>query len=90
MNVTIRLPPALSDRIGSRGSFAVKAETVHACLQQAAEDYPQLNEFLWQADGRLNPVLHIFLQDEILHDGDLKRTVKPGDCIDIIPAIEGG
>ncbi len=90
MRVILRLPPALSERIGSRGEIPVEGESVLECLRAAASLYPDLGGLIWRENGQINPVIHIFHQEDLLHADDLQRRVKDADCIDVIPAIEGG
>jgi molybdopterin converting factor small subunit len=90
LTVTVRLPPALSERIDSRGEIAVTGDNIRTCLQAAAARYPVLGSLIWPRKHRLNPVILIFHNSELIREEQLNRPVADGDEIDVVPAIEGG
>lgn len=90
MTIYVRLPPALSERIGSPGLITVTGAHVIDCLQSAVKQFPELGKILWRETDQLNPVILIFLNEDLLRASDLNRAASDGDNIDVIPAIEGG
>ena len=88
--IEIHLHPNLSERIGSPGKISVEGEMPRDCLMAAAIQYPDLGKILWRQGDQINPAVLLFLNDELIRESDLERELKPGDQIDIIPAIAGG
>ena len=41
-------------------------------------------------DGALNPMMAVFLNDELVEPGKLDTSIKPGDEIDLLAAVSGG
>lgn len=56
----------------------------------AVIQYPDLGKILWPQGDQINPAVLLFLNDELIRETDLECELKPGDQIDIIPAIAGG
>ena len=88
--IEIRLHPNLSELIGSPGKISVGGETPRDCLMAAVVQYSALGKILWRPRNQINQAVLLFLNDEHIHETDLERKLKPGDQIDIIPAIVGG
>ena len=88
MSVRVRLPALFADRIG--GVVDTTAPTVEAALREVGRRYPALATLVLASDGRVNPVIVVFLNDQQLPADRLGAPVRAGDEIDIVPAIEGG
>ena len=89
--VTVRIPTALRPLTGANKSVAVAGATVREVLGTLSEQFPELGQRLFKAEGELNGFINIYLNDEdIRFMSDLDTAVKPGDSVSIIPAIAGG
>ena len=90
MSVQVRLPALFADRIDGVGTVEVAATTVAGALRALTDHHAELASLVWTAEGALNPVMVLFLNDRQLAGGGLSETVQAGDQLEIIPAIEGG
>lgn len=90
MSVCVRLPALFADRIAGVNAIDVPAHTVQDALQALAARYPALRNLVVGPTGEINPMMVVFLNDEQLSSGQLTFSVRDGDEIEIIPAIEGG
>jgi len=87
--VRIRFTSLFAERIGGISSVEVAATTVGAALHALTELYPELLRLVW-TDGKLNPVMAVFLNERQLGADELGTDLKPRDQIDIVPAVSGG
>ena len=90
MSVRVRFPALFADRIGGVSRVEVPATTVDDALRAVTERYGELRTLILAANGAINPVMIVFLNDQQLAADQLEMPVKPGDEIQIVPAIEGG
>ena len=88
--VEIRLPALFADRIDGVSTVEVAATTVEGALRALTDQHAALTTLVWTADGALNPMMVLFLNDRQLAGNGLARTLHAGDRLEIIPAIEGG
>jgi len=88
--VRIRFTSLLGQRIGGISSVEVPAATVAAALRALTDRYPAVTRLVWSEENVLNPVMAVFLNDQLLAATELNVAVKPGDQIDIVPAVSGG
>jgi len=86
----IRFTNMFAERIGGIGSVDVRAATVESALRALTDRHPQLTPLVWAADGTINPVMAVFLNDRQLGVHEFASALKPEDQIDIVPAVEGG
>ena len=90
MTVCVRLPALFANRIAGVNTVDVPARTVQDALRTLAARYPKLRNLVVGPTGEINPMMVVFLNDEQLSSGQLAFSVRDGDEIEIIPAIEGG
>jgi len=88
--VRIRFTTLFAERIGGISSVEVPATTVESALRALTDRHPQLTPLVWTRGGSLNLVMVLFLNDRQLAPHEVAAAVKPGDEIDIVPALEGG
>ena len=86
----IRFTNLFAERIGGVNSVDVPAATVVSALRALTDRHPTLTTLVWAKDGKLNPVMVVFLNDQQLGAAEMGKPVGPGDEIDIVPALEGG
>ncbi|MDP6582490.1 MAG: MoaD/ThiS family protein [Vicinamibacterales bacterium] len=90
MSVRVRLPALFADRIDGIDRVEVEAATVESALRALTDRHAELAALVWTADGTLNPLVILFLNDRQLDRSGIDETVRSGDQLEIIPAIEGG
>jgi len=88
--VRIRFTTFLGERIGDISSAEVSATTVGSALRALTDRYPELVRLIWIGDDVVNPMLAVFLNDQLVEPGRLGTSVKPGDEIDLLAAVSGG
>ncbi|MBI2832902.1 MAG: MoaD/ThiS family protein [Acidobacteria bacterium] len=88
--VRIRFTTLFAERIGGISAVEVSAGTVESALRALTDRHPELVPLIWKDEGTVNPVIVLFLNDRQLGPRQFGASVKPGDEIDIIPALEGG
>ena len=90
MSVRVRLPSLFADRIDGVSTVEVTATTVTDALRALTNRHAELTTLVWTGDGALNPLVILFLNDRQLPRSGIDETVRSGDQLEIIPAIEGG
>lgn len=89
--VSIRLPAALAERVGSATVASVEAKDVHGALAALGRAYPEVAQLLYTPEGTIRPFVNIFLGDRAVSgDAGATETVRHGDELRIVPSIAGG
>jgi len=89
--ITVFIPTPLRKFTGDAASIAVRANTVGEAMQGLATSFPDLHQYLFDAEGNIRKFVKVFVGDSDIHQLNGEATaVKPGDEISIIPAIAGG
>ncbi len=88
--IRVRLPALFADRIDGVSTVEVGATTVAGALRALTDRHAELTSLVWTGDGALNPLVILFLNDRQLPRSGVDETVRSGDQLEIIPAIEGG
>ena len=87
----VALASALAALDGGATELELDGATLREVLLNLAQSRPGLGRLLWKADGVFNPALAVFLNDRIIRvEQGLDSTVKAGDEIAVISALEGG
>ena len=90
MSTRVRFPAFFADRIGGVSTVEVSATTVQDALRAVSNRYRELAPLVFTANGAVNPMMVVFLNDTQLSVEQLQSPIKSGDEIQIVPAIEGG
>jgi molybdopterin converting factor small subunit len=88
--VRIRFTTFFGERIGGISSVEVSATTVRSALRALTDRYPELSRLLWIGEDAINPMMAVFLNDQLVEPAKLGTAVKPGDEIDLLAAVSGG
>ncbi len=88
--VQIRLSHFLEERIGGVSCVYVSADTVRKALETLTDRHPQLARSIWIRDGVVNPIMAVFLNDELIGPDRLEAPVKSGDQVVLVAAVAGG
>ena len=88
--VRIRFTTFLGERIGGISSVEVSATTVGSALRALTDRYPELARLVWTGEDVINPMMAVFLNDQLVEPGQLGTALKPGDEIDLLAAVSGG
>jgi molybdopterin converting factor small subunit len=68
----------------------VKGETVGDCLDHLAQEYPGLDEALFEKKGKLRSHIEVFLNLQTTYPQELAMPVKDGDEIHVAVMLAGG
>ena len=90
MSVRVTFSSLYSDRIDGVGSVQLDGSTVGQVLEALTARFPALGPLVWSSTSTLNPVTILFLNDEQLVEPVLQTSVRDGDEVMMVPAIEGG
>ena len=89
--VKVHIPGELRIQVDNQNFVELAGESVQEVLAQLASSYPVFGKRLFNAEGRLNRYINVYLNDEdIRFLQNLETPVQGGDEISIVPAIAGG
>jgi molybdopterin converting factor small subunit len=87
---TIRIPTPLRQYTENQSAVSVEGATAGDVLKQLAQNYPQLQQHLFE-DGKLRSFVNVYLNEEDIRYLDGEETViRDDDTLMIIPSIAGG
>ncbi|HEY95342.1 MAG TPA: MoaD/ThiS family protein [Dehalococcoidia bacterium] len=90
MSVKIHIHPSLRHITDDREVVEVDGNNVGECFKNLVAEFPELDEWLFEAKGKLSKYIDIFVNDESAHPDELVKPVKNGDEIYILMQIAGG
>ena len=90
MPVTINIPPYLRQYTADNATVTVKGKNVKSCLRALIEQYPQLNDLLFDVDNRIHNYISLFIGGDNVYSDTLEKPVKDGDTMHLIYIIGGG
>jgi molybdopterin converting factor small subunit len=67
----------------------VEGETVGGCLQRLVEKYPPLEKEIFK-NGKLNPLIEVYLDGASAYPNEMLKPVKDGDRIDLVYMLSSG
>ena len=68
----------------------VKGSTTGECLNDLAQQHPELAKILLNKDGSLLHTYDVFINGESAYPNEMNKPVKDGDKLYIVPIIHGG
>jgi len=90
VSVKIHIHPFLSQHTNNQDVVEVNGSTVGQCLEQVVARFPELKQWLFEKDGKLNRLVEIYVNMESSYPEELAKPVKDGDELHIIIIISGG
>jgi hypothetical protein len=90
MGVTVNLHRVFKMYCGNLDKIEVKGATVHECLRQMILMYPDLEKAIFVEDGKLHPLIEVYVNSSSAYPDALKKEVYDGDKIHIIHTLAGG
>jgi len=67
----------------------VEGRTVGECLQRLVKKYPPLEKEIFK-NGKLNPLIEVYLDGASAYPNELLKSVKDGDKIDLVYMLSSG
>jgi len=92
MNMTtLKIPTPLRYYTGGNAEVAVNGSDVAAAMRNLVEQYPTLEQHLYNGKGEMRAFVNLFLgQDNIKDLQGLETPLNDGDTLRLIPSIAGG
>ncbi|MDR1488018.1 MAG: MoaD/ThiS family protein [Deltaproteobacteria bacterium] len=91
MSITLLMPTALRGFTDGKSEISLDGETVGQVLLALAKAYPDISTHLFDEAGELRSFINVFINGEnAKSSGGLKRAVKDGETLMLVPAIAGG
>ena len=87
----VLIPTPLRGYVGKQDVVQVDGETVGELLQNLSAKYPELQNHLYNEDGRLRSFVNVYVNDDDIRYLQKEDTpVAEGDTISIVPSVAGG
>jgi molybdopterin converting factor small subunit len=90
ISVKISIHKTHRQHTGGLATVEVKGETVGGCLKDLVERHPGMGKVLFKPDGKLHPLIEIYLNMKSAYPDELKKPVRDGDDIFITLMLAGG
>lgn len=89
--VTVRIPAPLRSFVDGRAELVVEADRVDTLLDRLAVEHDGLVQRILTPERELRPFVNIFVDEQRLRGSEaLRRELRPGQVVSIIPAVAGG
>jgi sulfur-carrier protein len=91
MKIKVRVPLSFQIFTGNKAEFESSGESVEELLANITNQYPGIQEMLYDEEGRVSSALSMFLNGKIIRLTEKeKKSLKEGDEILIMQLIAGG
>jgi molybdopterin converting factor small subunit len=87
----IQIPSPFRPYTNDLKQVEIQGETIGAVLKQLAQDFPNLQKYLFDAQGGLQPYVNLFLNEDDVRTLQGQDTpVGEYDRLRIVPSMAGG
>jgi sulfur-carrier protein len=90
MSIEIVIPPLISRYSNNLDGVEVDGGTVGECLNRLIEQFPEIEDKLFNEDGILYSHFSLFINGESTSRDNLSESVSDGDVILLLIPIAGG
>ena len=88
---TLKIPTPLRQYTNGQAEVAVSGSNVASAMKNLVEQYPALEQHLYNGDGEMRAFVNLFLGENNTRDlQGLETPLNEGDTLRIIPSIAGG
>jgi molybdopterin converting factor small subunit len=88
---TLKIPTPLRYYTNGQAEVAVNGTDVATAMRNLVEQYPTLEQHLYNGKGEMRAFVNLFLgQDNIKDLQGLETPLNDGDTLRLIPSIAGG
>lgn len=89
--IQVRVTAVLQKLTGGQKAVEASGASIGEVLEDIDRRFPGFKAQLFSDDGKLQRFVNVYLNDEdIRYTGGTETAVKPGDKLDILPALAGG
>src|SRR5215211_6156794 len=89
--VNVRVTAVLQKITGGQKNVEARGTTVAQVFEDVEAKHPGFKAQVYAPDGKLHRFVNIYLNDEdIRYTGGIDTEIKPGDTLDVLPALAGG
>jgi molybdopterin synthase sulfur carrier subunit len=90
MSIRVNIHPALYHLTNNQDVVEVNGSTVGQCLNHLVEQFPAIEQALFDGKNKLLNYVDIYVNLESIFPEELAKKVKDGDELHILPMILGG
>jgi len=90
VSVKINIHPFFSHLINDQAVVEVNGNTVGQCLERLVAQFPEVRNWLFEKDGKVNRLVDIYVNGESAYPEELAKPVKDGDELHTVVIIAGG
>jgi molybdopterin synthase sulfur carrier subunit len=91
MAIVVRIPGPLKSLTEGTADLEMEAKDVAECLSKLGEQFPKLNERMWDEEGQMHRHINVYVNGEdVRFLQQLSTPLNPGDELAIVPAMAGG
>ena len=83
MSMKFKLDPVLSHYINNQQTVEVNGNTVGECLDNLANQYPELKTVMYTEDGELASFIAVYINGNDAYPDGLSKPVKDDDELSI-------
>jgi molybdopterin synthase sulfur carrier subunit len=88
---TLKIPTPLRYYTDGQAEVTVSGSNVAAAMRNLVEQYPMLEQHLYNGKGELRAFVNLFLGENNIKDlQGLETPLSEGDSLRLIPSIAGG
>ncbi len=90
MSISVKLHPYYHEFTGGRETVEAVGSTVREVIDDLEKNYPGIREQLLDERGRIQGFIEMFINSEIVYQGEADKPVKDGDEIEVLTIVAGG
>jgi len=88
---TLKIPTPLRNYTDGQAEVSVSGSNVAAAMKDLVEQYPTLEQHLYNGNGEMRAFVNLFLGVDNIKDlQGLETPLSEGDTLRLIPSIAGG
>jgi adenylyltransferase/sulfurtransferase len=88
---TLKIPTPLRSYTNGQAEVAVSGSDVANAMRNLVEQYPTLEQHIYNGNGEMRAFVNLFLGENNIRDlQGLETPLNDGDTLRLIPSIAGG
>ena len=90
MSIQVHIHGTHREATNGKGVVETKGNTVGECLANLVQAYPDMQEVLFEKNGKLRNLIEVYVNHESAYPDELKKTTRDGDEIHLTFMLAGG